>query len=529
MLIESKKKVTLMGWKGTKKSLALTEEGHKEALLALEHAVYAVATDKGLGLSIDGGPEQQGDALMGYVPPVQPGDLGDPKFGQRFGCSYPYLAGSMANGISSAAMVIALGKAGYLASFGAGGLEGSRIEAAILEIKKALPHGPFAFNLIHSPNEVALERGAVELFLKHQVRTIEASAYLDLTPYLVWYRVKGIKADKSGITVPNRVIAKVSRREVAERFLNPPAAKFLAGLLAEGLITAEEAKLAEQVPMCDALSVEADSGGHTDNRPLVNLLPSIITLRNEVQARRGYKEHILIGAGGGIGTPEAALAAFMMGAAYVLTGSVNQACVESGTSDLVRKLLAEASMADVIMAPASDMFEQGVKLQVLRRGTLFAMRAQKLYELYQAHGSLEELPEAERQKLESQFFKKNLEQVWQDCVEFFSRRDKNELERGLKDPKKKMALVFRWYLGQASHWAKAAAAGREMDYQIWTGPAMGAFNDWVRGTSLEATANRRVVTVAEELLKGACYLARVRSLELQGLRFGPAIGAYKPA
>jgi trans-AT polyketide synthase/acyltransferase/oxidoreductase domain-containing protein len=27
---------------------------------------------------------------------------------------------------------------------------------------------------------------------------------------------------------------------------------------------------------------------------------------------------------------------------------------------------------------------------------------------------------------------------------------------------------------------------RRMDYQIWCGPAMGAFNDWVRGSFLEA-------------------------------------------
>ena len=58
-----------------------------------------------------------------------------------------------------------------------------------------------------------------------------------------------------------------------------------------------------------------------------------------------------------------------MGAAYVVTGSVNQACVESGTSDAVRQMLAEAGQADVAMAPAADMFEMGVKVQVLKRGT----------------------------------------------------------------------------------------------------------------------------------------------------------------
>src|SRR5258708_39524783 len=89
-----------------------------------------------------------------------------------------------------------------------------------------------------------------------------------------------------------------------------------------------------------------------------------------------------VGAAGGIATPASAAAAFVMGAAYVLTGSINQACVESGSSDLVREMLAQAEQADVIMAPAADMFEMGVRVQVLKRGTLFAMRAAKFFELY---------------------------------------------------------------------------------------------------------------------------------------------------
>ncbi len=75
----------------------------------------------------------------------------------------------------------------------------------------------------------------------------------------------------------------------------------------------------------------------------------------------------------------------------MLTGSVNQ-LVESGVSDDARALLAQADLADVTMAPAADMFEQGVKVQVLRRGTLFAARASRLYETYRSYPSLAEIP-----------------------------------------------------------------------------------------------------------------------------------------
>ena len=56
-----------------------------------------------------------------------------------------------------------------------------------------------------------------------------------------------------------------------------------------------------------------------------------------------------------------------------------------------------------------------------------------------------------------------------------------------------MALVFRWYLGLSSRWANAGEPTRKVDYQVWCGPAMGAFNEWTKGSFLEhRTAQRRV-------------------------------------
>ena len=63
------------------------------------------------------------------------------------------MTGAMAGGIASEEMVIALGKEKILSSFGAGGLTPERLETAINRIQQALPNGPYAFNLIHSPSE----------------------------------------------------------------------------------------------------------------------------------------------------------------------------------------------------------------------------------------------------------------------------------------------------------------------------------------------------------------------------------------
>jgi trans-AT polyketide synthase, acyltransferase and oxidoreductase domains len=147
---------------------------------------------------------------------------------------------------------------------------------------------------------------------------------------------------------------------------------------------------------------------------------------------------------------------------------------------------------------------------------MFSMRAAKLYELYRAYGSIEELPAVERQKLEKTVFKLPLETVWQQTRSYFEQRDPRQNARAEADPKHRMALVFRWYLGQSPVWANRGEAERRIDYQIWCGPAMGAFNEWVRGSFLESVAERRVATVAYNILFGAAVLLRTQQLRLQG-------------
>ena len=107
--------------------------------------------------------------------------------------------------------------------------------------------------------------------------------------------------------------------------------------------------------------------------------------------------------------------------------------------------------------------------------------------------------------------------VWRDTEAFWNQRDPQQIERANRDAHHKMALTFRWYLGQSSRWANAGVAGREMDYQVWCGPAMGSFNEWVRGSHLENWQNRRVVPIARNILRGAAVLTRAHALASQGV------------
>jgi PfaD family protein len=469
--------------------------------------------------------------VLACLPPVCPEWLGDRSFAEAHRVRFPYVAGEMAQGIATPRMVLEMARAGMLGFFGAAGLPLDRIEAGVREITAGLGGHDVSWgaNLIHSPQAPDHEARTAELYVRLGVKRVSASAFMRLTPAVVHYAVAGLRTDPAGGVVrDHHVFAKVSRPETAEPFLSPPPAAVLAELVRRGAISEVQARLAAGLPVAEDVTVEADSGGHTDNRPLAVILPIIGALRDRLAAAHGYRRPVRVGAAGGIGTPAAAAAAFALGAAYVLTGSVNQSTIESGLSAAGKRLLAQAGVADVAMAPAGDMFELGARVQVLRRGTLFAMRAQQLYELYRTHESLEAIPADVTRKLERDVFRAPLDEVWRQTLAFWQAREPRDAERALREPRHRMALVFRWYLGGASRWARQGDADRQSDFQIWCGPAMGAFNAWVRGSFLEPLEGRTVVQVARNILEGAARVTRAHHWRCHGVAVPPAAFDFRP-
>jgi len=260
----------------------------------------------------------------------------------------------------------------------------------------------------------------------------------------------------------------------------------------------------------------------------MSMLPIMLALRDELAAQHSYPRHLMVGLGGGVATPASTAAAFAMGAAFVLTGTVNQACVEAGTSEMVRQMLAEARQGDVAMAPSADMFELGVKVQVLKRGTMFPQRAARLYELYRTYQRYDQIPETQRNLLERDVFRGSFDQEWELTRQYFAARDPFQIERAEKDPRHRMALVFRSYLGRSSIWAKTGESSRKIDFQIWCGPAMGSFNQWAKGSFLEDPAQRNVACVAMNLLFGAAVITRANWLRTQGIALPPGAGGFRP-
>ena len=522
-------------WSGDSGAAHFTPASLPAAVAAFRSPAFIVrdGPDGAVGVGVGGSFQAQqtaGYPCLGVLPPLYPEWLGDRAFLEVHGLRFPYVAGAMARGIASEALVIELARAGMLGFFGAGGLSPARVEQALATLTEALGDRlPWGCNLIHSPQEPALESIIVGLLLRYRVRRVEASAFMALTPAVVRYAFSGVTRDTAGqIQRINHVFAKISRPEVAQHFMAPPPQAMLDALVQAGELTAAEAALARLLPVAEDITVESDSGGHTDNRPLGSLFPTITQLRDELVARHGYTRPIRVGAAGGLGTPEAVAAAFAMGAAYVLTGSVNQSCIEAGVSADAKALLAVAELADMTMAPSADMFELGVKVQVLKRGTMFAARAATLYSLYTRFPSLEAIPADELARVEQQLFRQPVGEVWDDVRKFFEVRGPHEIERAARDPRHKMALVFRSYLGRSSRWPIDGDVSRRLDYQIWCGPAMGAFNAWVKGSFLEQPENRTVVQVARNLLEGAAYVTRAAQLRSYGAPIPAAAFTFRP-
>lgn len=462
---------------------------------------------------------RNGSLGAGSANPVfTPESLGNPAIRAEYGIKYAYFTGSMYRAIASKELVVRLGKAGMMGFLGTAGLSPGEIGDALRFIRSEFVHGEaYGMNLICNLERPEVEMETVSIYLEHRVTRIEASAFIRITPALVLFRLTGLRRDSQNrIVCGHKIMAKLSRMEVAEAFMSPAPENIVSQLLASKLVTQEQADLAREVPMSFDICVEADSGGHTDQGIPTVLLPSIQSLRRELSRKFGFAPDIRIGLAGGIGTPEAAAAAFIMGADFILTGSINQCTVEAGMSESVKDLLQEIDVHDTAYAPAGDMFEIGAKVQVLRKGVFFPARANKLYTLYSQYDSLEDLPLKVRAPIERQYFKKSFDEIWEETKEYFHKNDyRSMVEKAERNPKQKMALVFRSYFGYSMRLAFAGDEANRVDYQVHTGPALGAFNQWVKGTEFENWRNRHVDQIGEMLMRETAALLTRRFEQLR--------------
>lgn len=431
---------------------------------------------------------------------VTPYSLGSKAFKDNYSLKYAYIAGGMYRGIASKELVVKMGKAGMMGFLGTGGMKHNKIEQDITYIKRELTNGQaYGLNIVHNFNNAEQEERLIDLFLENDIKVIEAAAFLNVTPSLVRYKAKGIRKDNQGnLITNNKIIAKISRPEVAEGFMSPASDFIISKLLKEDKITLKEAEYLKNVPVADDICVESDSGGHTDGGNPCALIPAMIKLRDDMMKKYSYDNKIHVGAAGGIGTSEASAAAFMLGADFIVTGSINQCSVEAAISDSAKDLLQQANVQDTAYVPAGDMFEIGAKVQVLRKGLFFPARANKLYSIYQQYNSIEEIDDNLRKQIQEKYFRKSFADVFEEVKDYYPPK---EIKKAEENKKHKMALIFKWYFGHSTQMALKGCEDCKVDYQINCGPALGAFNQWIKGTEIENWRNRHVDEIGEKIMK----------------------------
>ncbi|WP_462202531.1 ACP S-malonyltransferase [Frankia sp. CcWB3] len=305
------------------------------------------------------------------------------------------------------------------------------------------------------------------------VRVVEVDLPLGPTPELVRFRFTGAHRDRHGRARPARhVVARVMGLDCARAFLNPPGPAVLEALVRAGALTSAEADAARHLPVASDLAVASPAGWHGGGLTMLHLLPEVRALA------RGVPQPVHVGVSGGVGTPEQAAAAFALGADFLLTTSVNLCAEESALTAATRAHLAALAPGDTGWTPDPSHFTLGARSEVLRRGTLFAARANHLVDLYRRRA---EPDAATLRHVEETYVGHPLDQI----------------AEGVADPRRRLAEALRWYLRRAAAW-RDGAPEQPLDYRLPCGPDLAAFN--------RDPGRRAVAGIADHLMAGAADL-----------------------
>ncbi len=259
-------------------------------------------------------------------------------------------------------------------------------------------------------------------------------------------------------------------------------------LVSAGHVTELQATLAAKFPVADDVTVEADTGGHTDNRPAITLLPTILALRDRLQAQFRYAD-----------------------AAARRVGRRHRDARERGRrvrdgrgvrrhrdrEPGVRRVRQFGRGAQDARRGRAGGRHHGPGRRHVRDGREGAGAEARHHVRHAGAEAVRPVPRRTRAGRRSRrpsasrsrrrCSAPTFDEVWNQTRDFLAQRDPAPTARRRRPTRStRMALVFRWYLGLSSRWANAGEAGRQVDYQVWCGPAMGAFNEWAKGSHLEA-------------------------------------------
>jgi len=219
-------------------------------------------------------------------PAPQPRVPPEPSFRKMFSCSRSAIAGSLGNGIAGPRLVRALAKAGVLSFIDTEGMEVAAVDDALAELSAdAEISGRFGAGVYADLDTPDADEPLVDLFLKHDIRVVEAKGYHEPSQALLRYRDKNARQTRG-----NRVIAHVASLEVAHGFIlgRHPASDWR---------TAPSLPAPTHTPWVDALCVDLHSWRSKHPAPL-SLLQTVLSWRDDYRSY-AHRAPFFVGAAGG--------------------------------------------------------------------------------------------------------------------------------------------------------------------------------------------------------------------------------------
>lgn len=428
--------------------------------------------------------------------------LGSRSFKEEYETSYAYVVGGIRDGISSVTMMKSLEKGNILGFLGTKGLSLQEtqqiIESALREVKQDKLGVHITCDVLQP--EYSDEK--LQLIIKYNINRLQISGFQKPTEKLYEYRIHNIRQRENA---SDKLLVCVNNRKATEEFMKPIPKYFIQMQMQLGNIDSKEAEFLSKIPLCDDICIENDGLGVNH----FGWISSFKKLNHDMSESYGMKKRVRIGICGNIGNPQMLAVAFFSGADFVMTSTINQCTLEADTSERVKELLQEAKENDFLFAPTDNLFEFGEKKSILKKGTLYAVRAQKVYDIYLKYSSLEEIPDEQEELLEY-YFGISLEQMYQSIVRRVSNREKILIG---EQPKYKLGVVLKEYLQLCFIQVKIGEKDWEINYGIEVGSELADMNRWLEGTDLETWKQRKVTIIAKrmmdegaDLLKKNCQL-----------------------
>lgn len=238
----------------------------------------------------------------------------------------------------------------------------------------------------------------------------------------------------------------------------------------------------------------------TGSIPINSLLPQVIDKKNFLMKKYGYSKDIHIGAAGSIGDSVSALDAFLLGADFIMTGSVNQCTAEAEVSKWVKDKLQKVEIQDTEMIPTSHVYEIGMKVQVLKKGVFFVARALKLYEIYNRISKIEDIEPKVLAQIQDKYFGKSIDDIYNEIKNDLS---DTERKRAENESKFKFGLIIYWYYNYCMDCAIKNENSQNLNCLIPVSSAMGRINQFLENTEYMNWENRHPDILGRLIMSGA--------------------------